>query len=69
MPQQQEVKGNGTNGGDKRKAGEDDDKRKTRETTQTLKEGLSEETEAAAWFQGAEKTMTKRGTLQHRIVE
>jgi len=40
MPQQQEVKGNGTN--------EDDDKRKTRETTQTLKEGLSEETEAAA---------------------
>jgi hypothetical protein len=31
----------GTNGGDKRKAGEDDDKRKTRETTQTLKEGLS----------------------------
>ncbi len=41
MTRRQEVKETERTGGDKRKAGEDDDKRKTRETTQTLKEGLS----------------------------
>jgi hypothetical protein len=48
MTQQQEMKETERTGATRGWPGEDDDKRKTRETTQTLKEGLSEETEAAA---------------------